>query len=576
MGEHMLEKSNRFSRVNISIEAIAICNLILSMFTEVSFEQTGGVAVYSLALLIDILLVTVISSGKLKVIAIGLRYFSILSLSVYIVFFYNKCLLAVTVLLLLSQIFDLIFRVDFMDMYSRLMVLSLSSFPIALLTIIQQLFFSKVGNAYTIEMISVVAALIVTASCVSTIFIDWVATYDKRLLEQRRKNENAEEANESLLLFQEKLRKVNEEIGIQKIRVESANRQVNKSNAEMKVQNEVLKYVSSTIDQKELLQKASQSLRDSMDLKFCVVAMYDVSNENQLVYSESHRDISEAFMEYIRDSILVRRTADLAALDRIHIEKAMHKLYSTVLDQQDELAVIISVPVMGENGVEGIIVCGHERQDYFDESRTVFENIAAQLMMAGKNAKLYAQVQQMAIRDGLTGLYNRRQLNQLVDQFSKLAVSENTPLTAVLMDIDNFKRFNDTYGHAFGDTVLTELAKLIEKCTQSAGDKAISARYGGEEFVMVFPGRGIEETYQIVSKLQETINGTSLDYSGKPVSIHVSIGISSYPETAERPEAILNRADAAMYHAKQTGKNRITVDSDEVLAFFRSMSKKTE
>lgn len=572
----MLEKVNQFSRVNISIEAIAICNLILSMFTEVSFERTGGIAVYGLVLLIDILIVTVANSKKYNVLAIGLRYFTILALSVYIVFFYSKCLLAVTVLLLLGQIFDLIFRIDFTDMYSRLMVMSVSSFPIALLTIIQQLFFAKVGSAYTIEMISVVAALIVTVSCVSKIFIDWVSAYEKKLLEQRRKNENAEEANENLLVFQEKMRKVNEEIGIQKIRVESANRQVNKANAEMKVQNEVLKYVSSTIEQTELLKKASQSLRDSMDLKFCVVAMFDVSDENKLVYSESHSGISDEFMEYMKDCILVRDTAKLSLLDRIHIDKAMHKLYSTALKQQDELAVIISVPVTGENGIEGIIVCGHERQDYFDESKTVFENIAAQLLMAGKNAKLYAQVQQMAIRDGLTGLYNRRQLNLLVDQFGKTAVSEGTPITAVLMDIDNFKRFNDTYGHAFGDKVLTVLAKIVDNCAQNSGDKAISARYGGEEFVMVFPNKGMEETYQIVSALQEEINRTTLDYSGKPVSIHVSIGISSYPETAERPEAILNRADAAMYHAKQTGKNRITKDSDEVLAFFRSMSKKTE
>lgn len=572
----MLEKINRFSKVNISIESIAICNLILNMFTEGLVERLGGIAIYCFALLLDILIVTVISSKKLNTVAIGLRYFIILILSAYIVFFYDKSLLAVTVLLLLGQMFDLIFRIDFMDMYARLMVMSVSSFPIALMTIIQQLFFAKVGNAYTIEMISVVAALIVTVSCASKIFIDWVAAYDKKLLEQRRLNENAAEANENLLMFQEKMRKVNEEIGIQKIRVESANRQVNKSNAEMKVQNEVLKYVSSTIEQKELLQKASRALQDSMGLKFCIVAMQDVSDSNKLMYSECHRNISDEFMEYTRECIMVKRKEELKNLKQIHIEKAMHKLYSTVLKQQDELAVIISVPVIGENGIEGIIVCGHERQDYFDESKPAFENIAAQLLMAGKNAKLYAQVQEMAIRDGLTGLYNRRQLNQLVDQFSKSAVSENTPLTAVLMDIDNFKRFNDAYGHAFGDKVLTELAKLTDNCTQSVGNGAISARYGGEEFVMVFPGLGMEETYQIVSELQETVNNTTLDYSGKPVSIHISVGISSYPESAERPEAILNRADAAMYHAKQTGKNRITKDSDEVLAFFRYASKRVE
>jgi len=530
--------------------------------------------VYGVALLIDVLIITIITHKKMYRTAIGMRYFCILGFSVYIVFYYSKSLLAVTVLLLLCELFDLVFRIDFSDMYSRLMVLSVSAFPIALFTIVEQLFFERVGNSYTIEMISVVAALIVTVSSVSKIFVDWVTTYEKKLLEQRRKNENATEINENLMLFQDKLRKVNEELGIQKIRVESANRQVSKSNAEMKVQNEVLKYVSSTIDQHELLIKASLSLLDSMQLKFCAVAMRDVADESRMVYHESHTNISNEFMDYLKECIMNSRADEIVSLKHIHIEKSLHRLYAEVLKQQDELAAIITVPVISESKVEGIIVCGHERQDFFDESRTVFENVAAQLLMATKNAKLYARVQEMAVRDGLTGLYNRRQLNQLVDKFSKNSIENNTPLTAVLMDIDNFKSFNDTYGHAFGDLVLTELAKIIDMYAKE--NDAISARYGGEEFVLVFPEKGMEKSYAIIDSLQQAINQTSLDYAGTPVSVHVSVGISSYPETAKTPETVLNRADAAMYHAKRNGKNRITRDSDEVLAYFRKMSKGTE
>lgn len=573
MGEHM-EKANKFTRINITIEIIAIFNLILNMLTEVSFEKMSGIVVYGVALLVDILIITVIAYKKMYRTAIGMRYFCILGFSVYIVFYYNKSLLAVTILLLLCELFDLVFRIDFSDMYSRLMVLSVSAFPIALFTIVEQLFFERVGNSYTIEMISVVAALIVTVSSVSKIFVDWVTTYEKKLLEQRRKNENATEINENLMLYQDKLRKVNEELGIQKIRVESANRQVSKSNAEMKVQNEVLKYVSSTIDQHELLVKASLSLRDSMQLKFCAVAMRDVADESKMVYHESHSNISDEFMDYLQACIMNSRTDDVISLKHIHIEKSLHRLYAEVLKQQDELAAIITVPIVSESKVEGVIVCGHERQDFFDESRTVFENLAAQLLMATKNAKLYARVQEMAVRDGLTGLYNRRQLNQLVDKFSKNSIENNTPLTAVLMDIDNFKNFNDTYGHAFGDLVLTELAKIIDMHAKE--NDAISARYGGEEFVLVFPEKGMEESYAIIDSLQQAINQTSLDYAGTPVSVHVSVGISSYPETAKTPETVLNRADAAMYHAKRNGKNRITRDSDEVLAYFRKMSKGTE
>ena len=570
----MTNRVNRFTKISIGIEVIALFNLILHVLTDNSIAMLSGSVIFLVTLLIDVMVITIINIKKMYKTAIGIRYFSILLLSVYIVFFYSKSLLAITVLLLLCHVFDLIFRVDFVDMYSRFMAISVSAFPIALLTIIEQLFFAETGNAHTIEMISVIAALIVMVSSMSKIFIEWIATYEKKLMEQHRMNENANEANESLMLYQDKLRKVNEELGIQKIRVESAIRQVNKSNVEMSLQNDVLKRVSTTISQYELMQNTTQALCETMDLKFCAVSMRDIANERRIEYFENHKDISDEFMAYMRECLTVSRVEDLEKVKKISVDKAIHRLYANALKQQDELAVIITIPIISDDYVEGVIVCGHERQDFFDESHTVFENIAAQILMALKNIKLYYTTQQLAIRDGLTGLYNRRQLNVLVEQYGQKAVKEKKSLTAVLLDIDNFKSFNDSYGHACGDLVLTELAGISNSCAES--NNGICARYGGEEFVLVFPDKDMDSTYQIISALQETINNTQMDYAGKTVSVHVSIGISSYPETSEQPEAILNRADAAMYYSKNNGKNRITKDSDEVLAYFRKNSKRTE
>lgn len=570
----MTKSTNRFTKISIAIEIIALFNLVLHMLTDFSFAMMNGSLIFVVALLIDLLVIVLIRTKKMYRTVIGIRYFAILLLSFYVVFFYDKSILAITVLLLLSQIFDLIFRIDFTDMYSRFMALSVSAFPIALLTIIEQLFFAKPGSSNTIEIISVVASLIVMISSMSKIFIEWIATYDKKLLEQRRMNENATEANESLMQYQEKLRKVNEELGIQKIRVESAIRQVNKSNIEMSLQNEVLRKVSTTIGQYELMSNTTQVLCETMGLKFCAVAMRDIANERRVEYCENHSDISDEFMVYIKECLTVSRVKDLINIKKIHIDKAIHRLYANVLKQQDELSVIVTIPILIDDTVHGVIVCGHERKDYFDESLTVLENISAQYLMALRNVKLYYQTQQLAIRDGLTGLFNRRQLNVLVEQFCKRSLEEKVSLTAVLIDIDNFKSFNDSYGHACGDMVLTELARIINNCSEE--NEGISARYGGEEFVLVFQEKGMETTYQIISELQEKINQTSLNYENTPVSVHVSIGISSYPETSDRPEAILNRADAAMYYSKQNGKNRITKDSDEVLAYFRKMSKGTE
>lgn len=174
----------------------------------------------------------------------------------------------------------------------------------------------------------------------------------------------------------------------------------------------------------------------------------------------------------------------------------------------------------------------------------------------------YKKMHEMAVRDGLTGIYNRGHLNHIFDELCENSKVSNRPISVALFDIDHFKLINDTYGHLFGDSVIVSIAQLAKQIAEK--NHGIAARYGGEEFVVVFPGKKVHECIPIVEEIKQNISDYSLKYNDDPVNVHVSVGITSYPEICKEPIELLNHADWAMYYSKKNGRNRITVDSDEI------------
>jgi len=196
-----------------------------------------------------------------------------------------------------------------------------------------------------------------------------------------------------------------------------------------------------------------------------------------------------------------------------------------------------------------------------------FETVVAQLLVAIHNASLYSRMQQMAIHDSLTGIYNRGQLNVILEQYTIRASEQKNSVSVALLDIDLFKKINDTYGHLFGDEVIKMVAAKMQEVANCF--HGIAARYGGEEFVIVLPDVGISDFYHIITSLKETIDNTTLHFNEDEVHVKVSVGISSYPETSVSCQQLLNRADGAMYYSKQNGRNSITVDNDIVQDYVR-------
>ena len=133
--------------------------------------------------------------------------------------------------------------------------------------------------------------------------------------------------------------------------------------------------------------------------------------------------------------------------------------------------------------------------------------------------------------------------------------------TVVMLDIDHFKRVNDTYGHLAGDEVIKTVAKFDNDFAKKYDGTAV--RYGGEEFLLILRGKGVEETHAILKEAHEVIKANVVEFEDYKIQVNSSMGIACYPETCDDIHEVLDRADKAMYYSKEHGRGRITIDGRE-------------
>ena len=198
------------------------------------------------------------------------------------------------------------------------------------------------------------------------------------------------------------------------------------------------------------------------------------------------------------------------------------------------------------------------------EDITVRKEVEANLLEANRQLEenlneirgMQVILQEQAIRDSLTGLYNRHFLNEALGRELARAEREEYPICFLLMDLDGFKKINDTYGHAAGDITIQYFANLLKRQTR-AGD--IVCRYGGEEFLLVLPNTGISSAAEIAERLRRDFENSEISFAGFQINATTSCGISEFPSDGETAERVLAVADMALYAAKDRGKNRVVV-----------------
>jgi diguanylate cyclase (GGDEF)-like protein len=186
-------------------------------------------------------------------------------------------------------------------------------------------------------------------------------------------------------------------------------------------------------------------------------------------------------------------------------------------------------------------------------------NLSARVALALANLKLRESLRWQSIRDSLTGLFNRRYMEESFDRELRRAVRSHRPLSVLMIDIDHFKDFNDSFGHEAGDTLLAALGIFLRSHTRG---EDIACRYGGEEFALILPDAPHEFAHKRAEQLREEVKTLHIQHHGRALEeITLSIGVSAYPEDGDSPRNLTRIADAALYRAKAEGRNRVVVGS---------------
>ncbi|RKX27186.1 MAG: hypothetical protein DRP45_01665 [Candidatus Zixiibacteriota bacterium] len=219
---------------------------------------------------------------------------------------------------------------------------------------------------------------------------------------------------------------------------------------------------------------------------------------------------------------------------------------------------VVLAPMTTHGKSVGLLMAESGEPAFFGaRDEQMLQVVARSAGMALQNAELHRQTEELSIIDELTEAYNYRYFVQKLHEERKRAVRYSLPLSVVMVDIDWFKKINDSYGHEVGNVVLKTLADVIRQCVR---DVDIFARYGGEEFVVILPQTPLSEAEHIGERIREQVEQTIITVGASvKLKITVSIGVSSYPENERSEEELLEAADQAMYQAKKSGKNLVCV-----------------
>lgn len=381
--------------------------------------------------------------------------------------------------------------------------------------------------------------------------------YDKSLFAKDRMLDRAKDNSDKADDSKKSTMLVNEQLGIKKYELEMANQRVNEANADIILQNKFLSIMTSSLSLEDTAKDTKVAFMEAFDLCFCGLLFknkklrekYD-SGINKLL-----KDIElDMFMDFFLSYAFIHEHRNLG-----------DNYFNNEVDYDEfpyfEKAGIRSVAIKTIESDNKDHICIYvlfsKKSDAFKGRENVLNNIFGQMEVVSANLSMYKQIEEMSVRDGLTNLYNRRYLN-LYYQNNFVDVKPKGSVSVVMLDIDHFKHINDTYGHLFGDLAIKTISGIIKEYAEEYDGNGF--RYGGEEFVLIFEDKNLEDTLSIVEKMISTVRSTKIESDSMSSDVRVSIGVTAYPYLTDEINLLVDRADKAMYHSKENGRDQITID----------------
>lgn len=328
---------------------------------------------------------------------------------------------------------------------------------------------------------------------------------------------------------------------------------------------EITGAISSTLDPNEVLRVVVSKVAEAMGAMRCSLVL--IVNEREAYVLASHDNptvkdlrIDLSLYPEIMEAVKSKRVFTVDNMTG----NAMMEPVKNKIEPLKDMSVLIA-PIVFDDEVLGTVVLRARRKYGFSEKEKDFCRIVANTAFhAIRNARLFERVakekerlREMAIKDYLTSLYNHNFFYTRLEEEFERAVRYELPLSLIMIDIDDFKRINDTYGHRVGDNVLKDMAGMIKMACRKTD---IVARYGGEEFAVILPHTAVKGATDEAERIRRIIEEHT--YAGLlKDKITISLGVAAYPYTGTMTSGdLVTRADNALYNAKRNGKNRVVVD----------------
>lgn len=319
--------------------------------------------------------------------------------------------------------------------------------------------------------------------------------------------------------------------------------------------NEVSAEIHSHIDLEHLLQNLVNVSRRIINAEMGVLALLDengkdiryfkvsMANPDQIKEQPTGKGLLGAVIKKGQTIRLDERTDDLR--------------FIKLPENHPPIRTLLGVPVGTKSNTTkgGLLLANKANNERFTtEDEEILLTITYQASVAIENARLYTEIQQIAVTDGLTGLVNHKEFQRRLGENIEYSKRYHYTFSLLLIDIDHFKKFNDSYGHQVGDHVLRTVADIIKAQTRAVD---VCARYGGEEFAVIMKNDDNSHPLVLAERIRSTIYASPIRHDGIQSQLSVSIGIACFPKDADDGKNLIKTADESLYAAKESGRNKV-------------------
>jgi diguanylate cyclase (GGDEF)-like protein/putative nucleotidyltransferase with HDIG domain len=332
--------------------------------------------------------------------------------------------------------------------------------------------------------------------------------------------------------------------------------QLREQDAQTSLVNRLTAIITSSMSIQMIFEAFAQELKKVVDIDWATIALID---GDELCFLALSSTIGSAWQP--KERIPLEGTAaELACRERQAVYepdlKRHHRFWTWETHLKQGISSVVYLPLSVTDRVIGTLILASRKPSAYSRSQIrLLEKVALQIAAPIENAQLYARAEQKSRIDELTGLFNRRHFEERLKEEVARHSRYGDPFSIFMLDLDNFKTYNDVYGHPAGDNLLSQIGKIIKSSVRDADQ---SFRYGGDEFVVILPQTARDDAYVVAERVRDQIAD---EMEKQSISVTCSIGLANYPADGVIPGELVNGADTALYYAKWTGGNRVYFSS---------------